>query len=62
MAKVREVILAHLPEGCVETMEFGMIGYVIPLKRYPITYNKHSLQYAALAFQKQYMSLYLVSV
>ena len=62
MAKVREVILAHLPEGYAEAMGFGMIGYVIPLERYPVTYNKHPLQYAALASQKQYMSLYLMNV
>ena len=43
-------------------MQFGMIGYVIPLERYPVTYNKQALQYAALASQKHYMSVYLMSV
>ncbi len=43
-------------------MQFGMIGYVIPLERYPVTYNGQALQYAALASQKNYMSLYLMNV
>ena len=59
---VRSVVLKHLPEGYEETMQFGMIGYVVPLERYPVTYNKQALQYAALASQKNYMSLYLMCV
>jgi hypothetical protein len=56
---VRAVILEHLPEGFREEMTFGMIGYVIPLERYPETYNRQPLGLAALASQKNYMSLYL---
>src|SRR5690606_24500655 len=37
----------------------GMICWSIPLKVYPNTYNKQPLGIAALASQKQYMSLYL---
>ena len=59
---VRKVILDNLPAGYEEMMQFGMIGYVIPLERYPVTYNKQALQYAALASQKHYMSVYLMSV
>ena len=59
---VRKVILDNLPSGYEEMMQFGMIGYVIPLERYPVTYNKQALQYAALASQKHYMSVYLMSV
>ena len=40
----------------------GMIGYVIPLERYPVTYNRQPLMYAALASQKNYMSLYLMNI
>ena len=43
-------------------MQYGMISYVIPLETYPKTYNKLPLQYAALASQKNYMSLYLMNV
>lgn len=59
---VRATVLANLPEGFEETIEFGMLGYVIPLDRYPDTYNGRPLQVAALANQKQYVSLYLMGV
>ncbi len=39
-----------------------MIGYVIHLERYPLTYNGQALQYAALASQKNYLSLYLMNI
>jgi hypothetical protein len=62
ISKVRDVILANLPPGYVESMQYGMIGYGIPLERYPDTYNGQPLGYAALANQKNHMSLYLMSV
>ena len=62
MAMMRELILANLPPGYEETMQFGMIGYVVPLERYPVTYNKQALGVLALASQKNYMSIYLMSV
>ena len=62
LSTVRQTILDNLPDGYEETMEFGMIAYTVPLARYPDTYNKKPLMYAALASQKNYMSLYLSSV
>ena len=62
MGEVRKAILDSLPDGFEEIMDFGMIGYVIPLETYPETYNGHPLQYAALASQKNYMSLYLMCI
>jgi hypothetical protein len=62
ISAVREVILENLPEGYEETMNWGMISYEIPLSRYPKTYNKQPLSMAALASQKNYMSLYLMTV
>jgi uncharacterized protein YdhG (YjbR/CyaY superfamily) len=59
---VRDVVLANLPDGYEETMNWGMIAYEVPLATYPDTYNKRPLMYAALASQKNYMSLYLTSV
>jgi hypothetical protein len=59
---VRARILERLPQGYEETMLFGMISYVVPLARYPSTYNGKPLQFAALANQKNYMSLYLMNV
>jgi uncharacterized protein YdhG (YjbR/CyaY superfamily) len=60
--EVREVILASLPEGYQESMNWGMISYEIPLERYPDTYNKKPLGYAGLASQKNHMAVYLMSI
>ena len=59
---VRSVVSDNLPEGYAESMNWGMITWEIPLERYPKTYNKRPLMYAALASQKNYMSLYLMCV
>ena len=37
-----------------------MITYEVPLERFPETYNDKPLMYAALASQKNHMSLYLM--
>ena len=60
--RVRDLINEALPEGYSEGIGFGMIGWVIPLDRYPDTYNKQPLPYAGLAAQKNYNSLYLTCV
>jgi uncharacterized protein YdhG (YjbR/CyaY superfamily) len=57
--RVRDVINDALPEGYREGMAWGMIGWVIPLDRYPSTYNGQPLAYAGLAAQKNANSLYL---
>lgn len=59
---VRAVVLTNLPKGYVEGIDYGMIGYVVPLDVYPGTYNKRPLSYIGLASQKNYMSLYLNSI
>ena len=62
MAAVRKVIRANLPKGIVESMNWGMIVYEVPLKTYPDTYNGQPLAYAGLASQKNYMSVYLMGL
>lgn len=57
---VRAVIAAHLPEGYVEAVAWGMLAWVIPLERFPNTYNRQPLCAVALAAQKRYCSLYLM--
>ena len=61
IAAVRDVVNANLPAGFEETMQFGMISWVVPLARYPDTYNGKPLSLAALASQKSTMSLYLTA-
>lgn len=62
ISKVREVISENLPKGFVECMQYGMIGYVIPLEDYPDTYNGQPLGLAALASQKNHMAVYLSNI
>lgn len=61
--KVRETILKkNLPSGYEEALNWGMITYQVPLEVYPDTYNKKPLMYAALANQKNHMSVYLTAI
>lgn len=59
---VRAVVKKRLPKGYVESMNWGMLSYEIPLSRYPDTYNKQPLMYVALAAQKNNYALYLTGV
>lgn len=62
METVRKVILENLPNGYEEGIQYGMIGYYVPFSRLAKTYNDQPLNYAALASQKYYMSLYLNTI
>ncbi len=62
VSAVRDVIVKNLPRGYEESMGFGMIGYSIPLERYPNTYNKQPLCYASIAAQKNHYAIYLMCV
>ena len=59
---VRAEIRKRLPKGYVETMQYGMISYVVPSKVLAKTYNGQPLALASLGNQKQYMALYLNNV
>jgi hypothetical protein len=62
---VRKVIRKHLPKGYAEMMQYGVIGYAIPLKLYPAGYHcreNEPLPYAGLAARKNGYSLYLCSI
>ena len=62
IAAVRAVVRKNLPNGYSEFVSWGMINYGVPLSRFPNTGNGQPLCYAALAAQKNYCSLYLMSV
>ena len=62
VAAVRAVVRKHLPKGYVETMNWGMLSYEIPLSRHASTYNGQPLSYAGLAAQKNNYALYLMNV
>jgi len=61
---VRKVILANLPKGYEECMNYGMIGYVVPHSLYPAGYRcnpKLPLPLGGLASQKHHMSFYAMT-
>jgi len=62
VSALRDLVNRHLPKGYREAMAYGMITWSVPLEVCPDTYNGQPLMYAALASQKQAMSLYLLSV
>lgn len=60
VSTVRSRILDNLPKGYVETMNWGMICYEIPLETYPDTYNGQPLGIASIASQKNHISIYMM--
>lgn len=62
---VRKVVNANLDKDYEEGMQYGMIGWYVPHRVYPAGYHcdpKQPLPFAALASQKNYMSLYLMGM
>lgn len=65
ISTVRRLIKKHLPKGYVETTQYGMISYVVPLSTYPDGYLGKPdvpLPYICLASQKNHMAVYLMCV
>jgi hypothetical protein len=62
VSKLRTLIKRNLPKGYTEQIGFGIITYAVPLAKLPDTYNGEPLCYAGIAAQKNYYSLYLMSV
>ena len=60
--RLRALIRKHLPAGYQEAVSRKMLVYQVPLTRYAETYNKQPLWYVALASEKSYLSLHLMSV
>ena len=61
MNKLRETILDNLPKGFEETINYGMIGYVVPHSIYPNGYHcdpKLSLPFMSIASQKNFVAVY----
>jgi hypothetical protein len=60
--RVREAVRRYLPAGYEEVISKNMLVYQVPLARYSETYNGQPLWYVALASEKSYLSLHLMSV
>lgn len=63
--KLRKIILENLPAGFVETINYGMIGYVVPHSIYPKGYHcdtKQPLPFINIASQKNFIALYHMGI
>ena len=63
LSAVRKVINENLPGGYEEGMQFGMIGWYVPLSLYPAGYGENPkvpLSFVALASQKSGMVLHFL--
>ncbi|MFC1555311.1 DUF1801 domain-containing protein [candidate division KSB1 bacterium] len=64
-SKLRDTILANLPEGFKEEMSYGMIGYVVPHSIYPDGYHcspELPLPFISIASQKNFIALYHMGI
>jgi len=59
---VRDAINEHLPQGYEETVDWGMLAWVVPLATLSNTHNGHPLMLAALGAHTKLMTVYLMSV
>lgn len=59
--RVRGVVRKHMPLGYVERLAGKMLVWEVPLSVYPDTYNGQPLWYAAMAPQKNYLTLHVMA-
>ena len=59
---VLDAVRDAMPAGYRLGVYGGILGWVVPLETFPNTYNKQPLAYVSLAAQKNYTSLYLMSL
>ncbi len=59
---VRDAVNRHLPRGYQETVDWGMLAWVVPLATLPDTHNGHPLTLAALGAHRKLMTIYLMTV
>ena len=55
-------VASAMPAGYSLGMHFGMPGWVVPLSRFPDTYNGKPLSYVSLTAGARYHSLYLMGL
>ena len=63
--KLRKTILANLPKGFDEQLNYGMIGYVVPHEIYPAGYHcdpKLPLPFVNIASQKNFIGFYHMGI
>ncbi len=61
LTKLRESVSENIPDGFEEMMNYGMIGYVVPLSLYPAGYHVKPgtpLPFTNIGNQKNFIGLY----
>ncbi|PJZ70599.1 hypothetical protein CH373_06540 [Leptospira perolatii] len=62
---LRKAVLKNLPKGFKEVMNYGMLGYVVPLTMYPDGYHcdpKLPLPFMNIASQKGFIAVYHMGI
>jgi len=65
VGKLRDTVLANLPKGFKEMMNYGMLGYVVPHELYPAGYHcdpKLPLPFVCIASQKNFIALHHMGI
>jgi uncharacterized protein YdhG (YjbR/CyaY superfamily) len=65
IAALRNAIRKNLPTGFEETMQYGMISYVVPHVLYPSGYHTNptdALPFISIASQKNHIAVYHMTV
>jgi uncharacterized protein YdhG (YjbR/CyaY superfamily) len=63
--KLRALIKQNIPKGFQETMNYNMIGYVVPHSKYPDGYHcdpKLPVPFMNIASQKNFVALYHMGI
>ena len=63
--KLRKIILDNMPQGFEECLNYGMLGYVVPLSIYPSGYHcspELPLPFLNVASQKNFIALYHMGI
>jgi len=65
MDKLRQLLIDNLPEGYIECMSYGMIGFSVPHTIYPAGYHcdpKIPLPFISIASQKNFIAFYHMGI
>ncbi|MEH6764445.1 MAG: DUF1801 domain-containing protein [Aequorivita antarctica] len=65
MQELRETVKKNLPKGFEETMQYGMISYVVPHSIYPGGYHckpTDPLPFLSIASQKNHIAFYHMAI
>lgn len=63
--KLRKTVISNLPEGFIEEMSYGMLGYIVPHSIYPKGYHckpNLPLPFINIASQKNFIGFYHMGI